>query len=170
MKKFYLVWYLIASMVFACVSPSEQQANKEKLMEGLKDHQVVRVTEDQVHAAAFDEGNRILNLIDSYSRAFTYWNTADGQQVLDSLNSAMNHGGIKLVLPDAPSGELSEEEMALVDAYQYSAEQGEIPDHNVQRTDQGQYLLYTFPVITDNQYQGMWSISISRKALIRNME
>ena len=161
---------LLWPVLFSCVSPSEQQANKEKLLEGLKDHQVVRVTEEQIMAAAFEEGQEILDLIDSASTDLEYWDSAIGLQYLDSLNNAFDHGSIKMVATGYPTDDLGAEEMALLEAYLYSAEQGETLSNNVQRTADGQFLLYTSPITGKAQFLGMWSIYISKKTLIRNIE
>lgn len=164
------ILWLLWSVLISCVSPSEQQANKAKLLEGLKDHQVVRVTEEQIMAAAFEEGQKVLDLIDSASTDLEYWNSTIGLQYLDSLNNALNHGSIKMVKPDSLTDDLGNEEMALLEAYLYSAEQAETLSNNVQRTADGQFLLYTSPITSEEQFLGMWSMYISKKTLIRNIE
>ena len=160
--------YLVLTGIFACGDPSEQQANRQKLIEGLDDHKIKRVTNEELHAAAYQEGSRIVGLLTETSFNFEYWNTAGGLDFLDSLNTVLNHGGIQLITGDTPTNELNADQIALMEAYEYSAEQGVAAQENVQGNS-GPYLLYTYPLSNDDRYFGLWSILISKKALIRNL-
>ncbi len=164
-----ILWVLWLLLV-GCVSPSEQQANKEKLLEGLKDHQVIRVTQEQIMTAALTEGQQILAKIDSVSNDSDSWKTVSGRQLLDSLSSVLGHGNIKMVTASSAPADLGPEESAIWDAYLYSAEQNETITENVQRTGDGQFILYTSPITQDADLKGMWSVLVSKKTLIRNME
>ena len=165
MKRNFNPLYFCLLILWACGDPTEQQANREKLIEGLNDHRVKRVTEEQILSAAFAEGKRIMRQIDSVSREAAFWNSAEGRHWLDSVNTFFEHGGIKLVMT---TGGLSPTEAALLEAYQYSTEQGESLSENVQGISE-QYVLYTHPVVEQQEFRGMWSLLLSRRTLIREL-
>lgn len=162
------LFYLVILLLFACGDPSEQQANREKLIQGLDDHKVKQVTEEQIHSAAYQVGDQIIDLLNAGSEDVQYWQSTAGQQFLDSLNTEMNHGGIKLIPEDTPAGDLTGNEKALFEAYLYSEEQGENLNQNVQSIGD-QYLLYTYPVVQGKEFLGMWSLLLARKALVRDL-
>jgi hypothetical protein len=141
--------YLALLVLMSCGDPGEQQANRQKLMEGLDDHKIKRITEDQILSAAYQEGEKLVIQ-------------------LDSLNNAVHHQSIKLITFETPVSELSEHESALFEAYQYSAGQGQDLNQNVQVIDD-QSLLYTHPLVRDNELLGMWSLLLDRKTLIRDL-
>jgi len=160
----YLVFLIFLA---SCGDPAEQQANREKLIEGLDDHKIKKVTEEQILSAAYQHGNRIIDLLDSLYGDSLYRASMSRLQ-LDSLNGVMNHQGFKLVTLATPLAELSEYELALFEAYQYSAQQGQTLNQNVQSIGD-QYLLYTHPMVREKEFLGMWSFLLSRKTLIRNL-
>ena len=160
-----LVLWLIA---IGCGNPADQEAARKQLVDGLKDHKVTRVTQDQIHSAAYLEGQQIIDIITGKNQEIAAWNTPYGRQYLDSLNEARGHDGIELLSEATPSSAITENERALFEAYQYSTEQGQIPGDNVQRL-QDEYLLYTFPIVEDSVFIGMWSLQLSKKTLIRNL-
>ncbi len=158
--------YLGIAMLLACGDPGEQQANREKLIEGLDDHRVKRVTEEEILAAAFDQGRQIISQLEAQTTDPSFWTNQSGEHRLDSLNSNLGHLGIKMVTVEQ-SGGLTQAEAALLDAYSYSAQQGEMPGDNVQNTSQN--ILYTKPVFDEQELIGMWSITLSKKTLVRNL-
>ncbi len=159
--------YLFLFVLTACGAQEEQEANRKKLIEGLKDQKVKRVTEEQVHTAAYQEGNQLVQLLESRTGNDLSWpETAPGKSYMDSLNQATGHGGIAFL--SANSENMDEDQSALWEAYQYSAEQGQPVGENVQ-TASGDYLLYTYPVTQEGNLKGMWSLMLSRKSLIRNL-
>ncbi|GJM30543.1 MAG: hypothetical protein DHS20C17_31780 [Cyclobacteriaceae bacterium] len=161
--------YLLLIFLISCGAPDEQQANRQKLIEGLKDHKVKRATEDQVHSAAYQEGRRLTNYLNEKSGGDLSWpSTASGKQYLDSLSTANNHGAFIFIASASTQDDLNTTQRALLDAYQFSAEEGHSLSENVQTTP-GDFLLYTYPVTHDGQLTGMWSLLLSRKTLIRNL-
>jgi hypothetical protein len=168
MIKVTMVYYIGLLFIFGCGDLSEQQANHQRIKDGIIDRKIKRVTEDQIISAAYDQGNILVKQLDQLSTDVTYWLTPDGQSVLDSMNLAMGHEGFRLVLIKKPPYELLTQEAALLEAYQYSIDNGHPVNQNVQDIE-GQYLLFTFPISNNGEFLGMWSIRLSRKTLIRNL-
>lgn len=161
--------YVIILILAGCWAPTEQQANRQKLMEGLKDQKVKRVTEEQIHTAAYQEGNRIIqSLKTKYRGDFSWPESTPGKEFTDSLNAALNHGGIRFFSLTTAQNELDTDQAALWEAYQYSTEQGQPIGENVQNSTED-YLLYTYPEVDQEKFAGMWSIMLSRKTLVRNL-
>jgi hypothetical protein len=159
--------YLALLVLMSCGDPGEQQANRQKLMEGLDDHKIKRITEDQILSAAYQEGEKLVIQLDSLSGNDPLQPSFNRSQ-LDSLNNAVHHQSIKLITFETPVSELTEHESALFEAYQYSAGQGQYLNQNVQVIDD-QSLLYTHPLVRDNELLGMWSLLLDRKTLIRDL-
>lgn len=153
--------------LLGCGDPSEQQATRQKLIEGLDDHKIKRITEDQILSAAYREGEKLVIQLDSLSGNDPLQPSFDRSK-FDSLNDAVHHQGIRLVTFETPVSELSQHESALLEAYRYSAEQGQSLNQNVQIIDD-QSLLYTHPLVRDNEFLGMWSLLLSRKTLVRDL-
>ena len=151
-----------------CGSASDQEVNRKKLLEGLNDHRIKRVTEEQIHSEAYAQGQHIVDILNMEQRDSEFWMMPNGQAFLDSLNELVSHDGIDLLTQNSPSTEINTEERALLDAYQYSSEQGQLPGGNVQAFQEN-YLLYTSPVIRDSVFVGMWRIRLLKKTIVRNL-
>lgn len=151
---------------FRCGAPGEQDANRQKLLDGLSDHKIKRVTEEQIHAAAYQEGNAIVENFQDFE--LSYWQTQSGQNTLDSLNEVLGHGGFKLISDLTPASNVNGDEVALMEAYQYSSSQGQNLAENVQGSS-GDYLLFTSPVVNEKGFLGMWSLLLSKKTLVRQL-
>jgi hypothetical protein len=161
--------YLIILILAGCWAPTEQQANRQKLMEGLKDQKIKRVTEEKVYTAAYQEGSRIVESLRDKSRGNLLWSESkSGKEYTDSLNAALSHGGIRFFSLTTDQNELDTDQKALWEAYQYSTEQDQPIVENVQ-TSSDDYLLYTYPEVKQGEFSGMWSILLSRKTLVRNL-
>ena len=167
MARFRIAFHLVLIFMLGCGELNDNQANRQKIKDGIKDHQLKRVTKDQIINAAYDQGSNLVIQLEQQSTDIGYWQTSDGQSVLDSMNLSKGHNGFKLIPANEPPDRLSAEEIALMEAYQYSSENGQ-PDHeNVQSIKSG--LLFTSPISNEGEFLGMWSLHLSKKTLIRNL-
>ena len=165
---FRLLFPVLLLVIAGCGTASEQEVNRKKLLDGLNDHRIKRVTEEQIHSEAYSQGDHIVDILEMEHDDTEYWLTLNGEAFLDSLNTSVAHGGIDLLTQNSPLSEINEDQRALLEAYQYSSNQGQLPGENVQ-TFQDDYLLYTSPVIRDSVFVGMWSILMSKKTLVRKL-
>ena len=148
---FELLLAILLLAVSACGTPSEQEVNRKKLIEGLNDHRVKRVTEQQIHTEAYAQGKRIVDVLDLKQQDTVFWSSSQGHAFLDSLNRSLAHGGIQLLTKNSMTSEVSEDQQAILEAYQYSNDQGQQPGDNVQ-TFEEDYLLYTAPIIKEKSF------------------
>lgn len=162
-----LLIYSLLLVLIGCGKVKEQRFDSQRLTEGLKDQEVKRVTDDQIYTAAYNEGLSIVSALEGKSDNLAYWQGENGQDFLDSLSTALNHGGIKLIT-ESTGESMNAEEKALFEAYQYSNARGDPVKENVQSL-QGEYLLFNSPLIPEDEFVGMWSILLSKKTLIRNL-
>ena len=160
--------FILILLLCGCGNATEHEATRKKLLDGLQDHRIKRVTQEQIHSAAYREGQRVIDILEKENRENTFWMTAEGKDFLDSLNRRLDHGGIALLSATTTLTEISAEQLALLEAYQYSSDQGQRPGDNVQTT-QGDYLMYTSPVLKDDTLMAMWSIFLSRKTLVQGI-
>ena len=158
---------LVGCLIVGCGDLSEQRANQEKLKEGLKRHQVMRVTDDEIVAAAHTRGDSVLQQLNALGANF-YYGSTEGTAVIDSLNSLHPGQVISFIEASGDLGDLSSLELQLLEAYQYSAQQNQIPASNVQLMDD-QWVLFTSPVMEAGQLIGMWSIRQSKKEIVLGM-
>lgn len=168
MTQFKIVFHIALLFIFSCGDLSEKQANRQMIKDGIKDHQLKRVTEDQIITAAYDQGNIIVKQLEQLSKELSYWQTSEGLSVMDSITMATGHDGFRLIFVNELSHTLRNEETALIEAYEYSSDNGQPVHQNVQNID-GQSLLFTSPLSKDDKFLGMWSLYLSRKTLIRNL-
>ena len=157
--------FMCIGLLSGCGNQEALETNRKKLMDGLEDHKIKQVTEEQIHATAYTEGQRIVNQLNQQTTA--YWSSDNGREQLDSINKALDHIGIEFLMESSPNSLISGDERALLEAYVYSHEQGQNLHDNVQGTE-GDVLLYTYPVISEGSFAGMWSVQLSRKTLVRN--
>jgi len=160
MKNKHYLLYILLIVLSCCNTQEAQEANRQKLIEGLDDHRVKRVTEEQVMAAAFSEGKRFVGILLENE-------AGEKEYFADSLSKATSHGAFSYVKTGAALPSESRE-LALWEAYEYSIEQSQPVKDNVQNLSDDQ-LLYTYPVTIDGQLQGMWALKLSRKTLIRGL-
>lgn len=165
---FELLLAVLFLTVSGCGTASEQEVNRKKLIEGLNDHRVKRVTEQQIHTEAYVQGKQIVEVLDLKQQDTLFWSSSQGRAFLDSLNGSFAHGGIQLLTKNFAAPEVNQDQQAILEAYQYSSDQGQLPGDNVQSFEDD-YLLYTAPIIKDNVFIGMWSIKLSRKELVRSL-
>jgi len=167
MIRAFMLFFLFLFLV-GCGRLSEQQANSQKIKEGLEDHSIKRVTEDQIITEAHEQGSYLVDLLEQQSKDISFWQSPDGRKVLDSTNQAMGHYKIQLIPLRASTKELLPEESSLIEAYLYSLENDQPIHENVQNI-QDDFLLFTSPINSNNEFVGIWSFHLSRKAIIRSL-
>ncbi len=167
MTRFNLFIPFFLIFLLSCGDVAEKQAIRNKTKDGLRDHRIVRITEDQIINEAFIQGDNIIRQLEQQSKDFEYWQTVDGQSVLDSINRSIGHLGFFVISVAESPEKLSKEETALLEAYQYSSENGQDIHENLQSIE-GDYLLFTLPISREGVFVGMWSLRLSKKNLIRN--
>ncbi|MDH3708565.1 MAG: hypothetical protein OER04_01690 [Cyclobacteriaceae bacterium] len=147
-----------------CGDLSEQKANHQKLREGLKRHEIIRATENDIVTMAYQRGDsivRYLNTVDDLDSAL--WSSPAGRRYIDSLNQVHEQQVTMSIITRQTRG-ISELEQQLLEAYEYSFSQSQDLASNVQITDD--QVLYTAPVILQGQFHGMWSIWQSKSGII----
>jgi hypothetical protein len=168
MGKQFLFYFLILPLVISCAELSNQQANSQKMKDGMKDHVITRVTQDQIINAAYEQGAQLLVIVEQQSIDMGYWDSPAGKKALDSTNQAMGHMGLRLISSKETTLDLLPEESALYEAYEYSLANSQSASENVQNTE-GEFLLFTAPAAVDGSFAGMWSFRLAKKTLIRNL-
>lgn len=153
-----IVSILILFFLISCGgSLSDEQ--RKKIREDMNQHKIVRISDAEITAAAFNLGRNAMKVIDGTT-----------QTKIDSLAKASGLK-IKWLVPGAKNAGVIEKQ--IIEAYLESSINGGMED-NVQKVNSDS-LLYTKPVTEkladgSENVKGMWSIQFSKKKLILSMD
>lgn len=162
MKQLSLI--LIIFITISCTgSLTEEQ--RQKVKEDMAQHELRKVTDSEITAAAFAAGRDLIARVDKVGQ--------DSARI-DSIVAASS-GRMRFIVPGEANALAVEQ--ALIDAYVSSA--GADVQDNVQKIrnsdgTQGDSILYSKPVVYKRDdgtdvLLGVWNIWLSRKELIMNM-
>jgi len=150
--------FFLVILVFLCScggSLSDEQ--RKKIRQDMKQHQIVRISDAEITAAAFENGRAVMNIVNKNDQRL--------------INSVKRYCTIRWIIPG--SGHAREIENQLIEAYLESSINGGMED-NVQKigTDS---LLYTKPITEkladgSENVKGMWCIQVAKKQLILAMK
>lgn len=157
-------YLLICLLILGACGGSLPEEQRKQLREEMEANKIVRVTEVEITEAAFEEGRKIMTVLDSLS--------ADSAALHSFLS---NHkANIRFLRPGQSS--LHELEKQLLEAYQSDSSGSE--QENVQnvRNDVGDYdsLLYSKPVHKTLPngtvaFEGVWSIWLAKRQLVSDI-
>lgn len=161
-----MVFLLILS---ACGDLNEQRANHEKIREGIEQHEIKRITADQIMAAAYLKGNKVLTpFLDEPPKSPSYWQGV-GSAHLDTLISLNELIEVNCIsLDQIGEAEFADTQNQILDAYSYSFEQGQDLTENVQVLNDTIFW-YTKPYVYQDSILGIWSVSLNKKDLIKEL-
>ena len=157
-------YLLILLLILGACGGSIPEEQRRQLREKMEANKIVRVTEVEITEAAFEEGRRIMMVLDSL------------RSDSSGLNSFLNNykGKIRFLRPG--ESRLHELEKQLLEAYQ--SDPSGSGQENVQnvRNDTGGFdsLLYTKPVnkkLSNGTvaFEGVWSIWLAKKQLVSDI-
>lgn len=181
---------LLLAVTTACDnSSSQQEIDRQAVMEEMEQREVRRILPADLVEAAYLKGREISSkadavVWDNYSLADdTLFDASQAikiqaYQTIDSLEEA-NEVEVNYVNLRTDTSTLVSKELQLWEAYLYNVENDLPLNDNVQRLGDDRYL-YTKPIFleekvnhttSDNSkfFAGMWSIVISKKTLIQSM-
>jgi hypothetical protein len=156
---------LLAALFFSACSPDKRSNERfKRISEGLQEHQLKRVTESQIMTMAYQQGAMIAQesqqaLVSTLQKALQEGDiqkaipfcNVNALPITDSLareyNATIKRTALKI---RNPKNEPDELEKQLLEAYQYTVEQGQSVKDNVQDLENG-YMLYTKPIVLGNQ-------------------
>ena len=153
------IWIILIFLLAACDTGSQRSINREALQEEMRNREPKKLSEAQIVAEAFRQGQEIADktqqdLLERLKEAMEEGSTIEALQycniqalpLTDSAilnqNVTVKRTSLKLRNPKNAPTDL---EQQLLDAYQYNAEQGLPLEENVQRVG-NEYLLYTKPI------------------------
>jgi len=152
----------------ACGDLNEQRANHEKLREGIEQHEIKRITGDQIMAAAYLKGNTVLTpFLNEPIKPPSYWQGM-GKEHIDTLivNKLIEVNCISL--DQIGEAIFSDTQNQILDAYSYSFEQDQALTENVQVLNDTIFW-YTKPYVYQDSVLGIWSVSLNKKDLIKEL-
>ena len=154
-------WLLI--MASACGDLSQQEANRQKVKEGLEANQVKRILPAQIMEGAYQLGDEIATATQQSLTVHLQQSLADGDlaaaisycnlnalPITDSLAEQYQATIRRVSLQTRnPKNQPNELEGSLLDAYAYNQEQGLPLKDNVQELEDGNFL-YNKPIVIQN--------------------
>lgn len=162
--KFGLVALVALVLTVSCTVPPEKRVATEEVVEELESRKIIRLTDAEIVSGAREFGVELVTYLEK--------NTSD-----------TTCGALSLTLPDSLAG-LSEQlffrcdttesrlhpkERAVLAAYQTGAASGAPLDDNVQKLRDRKSILFTRPLLQQDSLIGMWSITMTRAAIIREV-
>jgi len=149
-------FFLVILAVLSACGGSLSDEQRRKIREDMKQHQIVRISDAEITAAAFENGRAVINIVNK-----------NDQRLSDSLR---RYCTIRWIIPG--SKDAREIENQLIEAYLESSINGGMED-NVQKVGTDS-LLYTKPVTEkladgSENVKGMWCVQVSKKQLILAM-
>lgn len=156
------VWMII--LLSSCDITTTNKINTQKIKEGLKDREIKRVTESTLFDIAKEKGREVADLSQSIlsdqlmksiqsqgvSQSLEFCNLS-ASTMLDSIMDAYN---VEIKRTSLKTRNIHNEangiEKQILEAYAYSLGQGEKVGDNIQSVEEGNYLLYTKPIIINN--------------------
>lgn len=160
--------YILFLLLFACQEKTERTQN-EAFRTERQNRTIKRLTDSQIVEFAFEKGkevgenlNRILlEKIGSNPKNFDCKNTFAIQ--IDSARFPYIQKASFICDPKTP---MNDTEKQIWDAYQYNLNIRAANSENIQKIGKTE-LLYTLPLQINEQFLGMWSITLSRKELVK---
>lgn len=171
MRPFQYLLLIFGLLCNGCGDLSEQRSNLDKIKEGRQNQEIKRVTEDQILAAAYTRGAALVDLLEGQnSHPASYWAASEGKVKIDSVNRANPGQSIRFIaLNNEDISNLNDLEKQFLEAYTYSYEQEEVLSNNVQLID-GDHVLYTAPYLFENRLEGFWSMVLTKRDIVLDME
>lgn len=150
--------FILVLLLFLCScggSLSDEQ--RKKIRKDMKQHQIVRISDAEITAAAFEHGRAAINIIEKNDKSLS-----------DSLK---RYCTIRWIVPGNKNAR--EIETQLIEAYLESSINGGMED-NVQKVGTDS-LLYTKPVTEkladgSENVKGMWCIQFAKRQVILSIK
>jgi len=152
MKRVFTVIVLFQLVLNSC---GDQKIDTTKAREEMEAREIKVVSDAQILEEAMKLGREL-------SKQFSITQTSDSLRIdlgLDTLHQKAYY------LFDSPN-DLNDKEKQLFEAYSYNQKNGIESEPNVQKLENGTVLLYTKPMVFQDSTIGMWSIKLSRKAIV----
>jgi len=137
---------LLGTIIITSCGGELSKEKRKAFQKEMKAREIRRVAEEDIVAEAFKMGKALFK---------------EFSENKDSLQKVVN-AKIYLLQPDTSIK--NEKEQELMEAYSYSAEQGNSMDANVQRD--GEEMIYSVPKVKDGVLEGVYFIRIPRKQLV----
>ncbi len=153
--KFHVVVFSVLSLV-ALLACEMEKADTSKIKDELEARKIKRVKKGELMAYAESRGKELIEIIKVTHP--------------DSLESILNDNNVTYKTYNSDSlGELSEIERSIVEAYQYSSEQGDPLPDNLQSIDNESRIIFTRAESLDSNGFRVHFLTFWRKYLILEM-
>lgn len=148
---------LVLLLLLCSCGGSLSDEQRRKIREDMKQHQIVRISEAEITAAAFENGRAAMDLLNKKDKP--------------SSDSLKRYCTVRWIVPGSKNAR--EIETQLIEAYLESSINGGMED-NIQKVGTDS-LLYTKPVTEkladgSENVKGMWSIQFAKKQVILSIK
>jgi hypothetical protein len=147
--------FILLGVLLAC---SNQKIDTSQVQKEMEAREIKVVSDAQILEKAMEIGNAL-------AKGFLLEETETGLEAkVDSTKA--NVSFYFFDRGEQPTGK----ELAVFKAYDYNRKNSVASTSNVQKLDNGQTLLYTTPMVHQQQIVGMWSVKLSRKEVVLSIE
>ncbi len=161
-----LIYYFFIAILFLACGQIDTQRQSDTLKKEMKAKKLKRLTDGQIQTAAFEEGKSIALRLEGILLNLADTNSFDCEEAKNI--QFQNEVLVSFKLFCQPSSDMNEKEKQIWEAYQNSLSQKLPLSDNLQKLGETAFL-YSAPLYIKNQYQGLWSIVLSKKEIVRKM-
>ncbi|MTI22484.1 hypothetical protein E1176_15740 [Fulvivirga sp. RKSG066] len=143
------VYMLLCLLLLASCGGSISDEQRKSLQQEMKDREIKKVQEEDIVAKTFELGKEI-------HRQYLSGN--------DSLQKTLK---TDLYIIEKGDSVEKKKDWEIFEAYEYSLTNGAPLSDNVQRD--GEEMIYTYPLVIEDEFAGIYVIRIPRKQLVLNL-
>lgn len=165
------LYLFIVFLVGSCDGFKERAIDSKAVREEISNRKFKKITEGQFVDWVKKTGDRIVEKLHSSlnQKAPDSLFFSEKEKITDSLEKAMGIKIQKIAFESGAKQNLTRQQKELLEAYQYSLEQKQSLESNVQVLREENAFLYTAPLKRKAQTRGMWSIYFDRKNVVKRI-
>lgn len=162
----YTLFMLLTSLflAFSCTVPSEKRVATPEVVEEVERRKILRLNDAEILSGAREFGIELVAYIEKNSP-----DTTCGVLRLSLPDSLADLPKTMHFRCDTTASNLHPKERAVLAAYRMGAASGAPLSDNVQKLRNRKAILFTRPVLQNDSLLGMWSLSMARTAVIREI-
>jgi hypothetical protein len=166
MTKMNVVYGIFIMLLCLACGQIDTQRQSDTLKKEMKAKKLKRLTEGQIQTAAFEEGKSIVLRLEGILLSIADTNNFDCEEFKNIQFQNEVLVSFRLFCQQSP--EMNEKERQIWEAYQNNLNQKLPIGDNLQKLGETAFL-YSCPLYIKNQYQGLWSIILNKKEIVRKM-
>lgn len=174
----HIILILVSLSIFNC-EPSGKKPSDMSPQELVKSREIKKISDIDILEFAEKKGKALMTLIDNKILLLPKNNTLDSVNFFSVYSAIKNDSAfldyeVNLRLISAyisnKEGQPDLVEAQIIEAYNYNLENNLPVSESIQLLEDKTHVLFTKPIVINNRLAGMWSLKLSKKEIIANMD